>query len=454
MSSNESKGPIQVFGNSAVEINDALRQIQEQLDAIQGLRGRSLVFDRVRASDPTVDQDVVTRASLKEGANIILTKSSGTVTVAATGLSTTGLPFVTIGNDATLTAERALTGTSNQITVTDDGANSTVTLSTPQNIHTGASPTFAGLTLSSTPLAVGSGGTGAASLTDGGPLLGSGTGAVTALGQPTNGQLIIGSTGADPVLATVIGTANEITVTNGAGTITLSLPDDVTIGDALTVTGNLVVSGDGPHTINLGGDTGDDFAIDTSKFVVEGDTGHVGIGIAAPLHALHVVDNTANEGIILERTSATAGKYGLVTDTSGNVGLAEIGIAFRWRLMKTSGVLKFGANASAIRATTEGTDRIDIFNGTAPVGTLSNGISLYSTSGELRVMDAAGNPTLLSPHDKKTNEWIFLSMNARTKRWLKVDMERFFKWANNKFADEIAPFVHEWDEKEYANLAH
>jgi len=39
-------------------------------------------------------------------------------------------------------------GTTNQITVTDD-SDGTITLSTPQNIHTGASPTFADLTLSS-----------------------------------------------------------------------------------------------------------------------------------------------------------------------------------------------------------------------------------------------------------------------------------------------------------------
>src|SRR5678816_816181 len=56
--------------------------------------------------------------------------------------------YVTIGADATLPNERALTGTSNQITVTDNGAGSTVVLSTPQSIHTGASPTFVGLTLS------------------------------------------------------------------------------------------------------------------------------------------------------------------------------------------------------------------------------------------------------------------------------------------------------------------
>lgn len=38
-----------------------------------------------------------------------------------------------------------ITGTANQVTATDDGDGS-VTLSTPQDIHTGASPTFAGMT--------------------------------------------------------------------------------------------------------------------------------------------------------------------------------------------------------------------------------------------------------------------------------------------------------------------
>ena len=52
-------------------------------------------------------------------------------------------PFVTVGNSTPLTAERALTGTTNQITVTDGGANGAATLSTPQNIHTAATPQFA-----------------------------------------------------------------------------------------------------------------------------------------------------------------------------------------------------------------------------------------------------------------------------------------------------------------------
>lgn len=67
------------------------------------------------------------------------------------------------------------------------------------------------------------GGTGAGTLTDGGILLGSGTGAITALGVATNGQIPIGDGTTDPVLATISGTADEVDVTNGAGTITIGI---------------------------------------------------------------------------------------------------------------------------------------------------------------------------------------------------------------------------------------
>jgi hypothetical protein len=71
------------------------------------------------------------------------------------------------------------------------------------------------------PVSVAKGGTGQTSLTDGGVLLGSGTGAVTALGQATNGQLVVGSIGADPVLATITA-GSGISVTNAAGSITIA----------------------------------------------------------------------------------------------------------------------------------------------------------------------------------------------------------------------------------------
>ena len=73
-------------------------------------------------------------------------------------------------------------------------------------------------TFSAGNLSVANGGTGATTLTDGGILLGSGTGAITATAQPTNGQLLIGATGSDPVLATLTA-GSGITITNGSGTI-------------------------------------------------------------------------------------------------------------------------------------------------------------------------------------------------------------------------------------------
>lgn len=54
--------------------------------------------------------------------------------------------YVTIGNDSSLTNERALTGTTNQVTVTDGGAGGNVTLSLPQSIATSSNVTFAGVT--------------------------------------------------------------------------------------------------------------------------------------------------------------------------------------------------------------------------------------------------------------------------------------------------------------------
>ena len=99
------------------------------------------------------------------------------------------------------------------------------------------------------PVVVANGGTGATTLTDGGIILGSGTGAVTVTSQPTNGQLLIGSTGVDPVLGAITSTGSTITVSLGAGTINLetgtavaaSFPTDS--GTATPSVGALTVAG-------------------------------------------------------------------------------------------------------------------------------------------------------------------------------------------------------------------
>jgi hypothetical protein len=79
------------------------------------------------------------------GGTVTLTNAGVTSNVAGTGISVSGATgAVTITN----TGVTSLTGTSNQISVS--AGTGAVTLSTPQNIHTAATPTFGGLTINGT----------------------------------------------------------------------------------------------------------------------------------------------------------------------------------------------------------------------------------------------------------------------------------------------------------------
>lgn len=92
----------------------------------------------------------------------------------------------------------------------------------------------------------------------------------------------------------------------------------------------------------------------------------------------------------------------------------------------------FKLGGTAARATTESTNALVVFDGTAPAGTLANGISLYSTAGVLRVMNAAGVATILSPHDPITGEWIFHSKDTKTGKVLEIAMERLMRALDEK----------------------
>ena len=51
-----SRGPFQVFTNDVLEINTVLQRIREELDEIQGLRGRALISDALEI-DGDLDHD-------------------------------------------------------------------------------------------------------------------------------------------------------------------------------------------------------------------------------------------------------------------------------------------------------------------------------------------------------------------------------------------------------------
>lgn len=133
----------------------------------------------------------------------VLSKLAGNTTSGKQYLSQTGTGTVSAAPAWASIAGADVTGA--ELTKADD-TNVTLTL--------GGTPTTALLRAAS----ITAGWTGTLAISRGGSGLGT---------TPTDGQLLIGKTSTNAyVLATLTGTANQITVTNGSGTITLALPQN------------------------------------------------------------------------------------------------------------------------------------------------------------------------------------------------------------------------------------
>lgn len=217
------------------------------------------------------------------------------------------------------------------------------------------------------------------------------------------------------------------------GTATL----DGTVAGFATLTGGLTVS--------------DDFAVDTSVLFVDVSANRIGINTTTPSVPLEIISEEAglqvayrnfassNSGAVMrvykgrgtyatplrtrsgdtlggvnafgyyaadDSTTATVGTVGgqflFITQeawtstgqgTLFRVGTTPTGSTTMATALFITGEknLLLGAGATVVsRGTTVGTNHLDIFNGTAPVGTLTNGISIYSSSGVGYLMQADG----------------------------------------------------------------
>lgn len=170
-------------------------------------------------------------------------------------------------------------------------------------------------------------------------------------------------------------------------------------------------------------------------------------GTIAGLYVAPSITNAAATATLGATVYLGATTFGAGTTDAASLYIlgATVGATTNYAILVASGMtrldgeLELGGHAA--RSGTAGSNKFNIFDGVAPTGTLSTGISLYSTSGELRVMDSGGTATLLSPHNE-LGEWIFDSLDTTTGRRLRIDMERMMKALNERFGwDFVKEFI-------------
>jgi hypothetical protein len=287
----------------------------------------------------------------------------------------------------------SLEGTSNEVVVS--ASSGSVVLSLPDNIHVDVTGDVTGNADTATTLET------SRTISLGGSLSGSvsfdGSQDVTitadivadsvALGTDTTGDYVAGASASGAGISvtgsggegstltientgvtSLSGTTNEVTVSASAGSITIGLPDDVTIGGDLTVTGNLTVSGS-VTTLN------------TETLLVEDNL--------VTLNSNVTGTPSVNAGIEIERGDSTNAE--LVWDESNDVWKAGVSgsvttISLEGHSHVATDITDFNSAVDdEIDAYLNGSDSISVSSGSIDITLLSGSSSYLTTTGGLAV---------------------------------------------------------------------
>lgn len=245
-----------------------------------------------------------------------------------------------------------LAGTSSQITTAGSGSTITLSLDGP---YTPATYTAHGV------------------------LIGEGSSSIVATTPGTNGQLLIGSTGADPAFATLTSTGGTITVTGGAHTLNIDLAAPVTVPNggtgATSLTAHGVLLGEGTSAVVatavgatnsvLQGSTGADPAFTTTPTVATlNTTGALTVGNAL----------TVTAGGAAVTGTTTINTTGAATTTIGTGGTGAVAIG------NATGNTAVTGSLTASTTLTATLGAITATNGNLVLGSAGNKLLVHATT--------------------------------------------------------------------------
>ena len=345
-------------------------------------------------------------ATLDIGAGSGITVNANDIAVkydnASIGLNGTGQ--LEVKNYLPTTRTLTVNGSANQITVSPTGAqdlsaNRTWTISTPQDIHAAATPTFSDLTLSSNNV-------------NGGVVYTTATGNLNTSAAGTSGQILQSNGAAAP--SWINSSAILGTDTDANDGMTVSYPDiDIKLGNGLSIVNDSVQLGGAltkTTTITQGNFslindlTGiGNFEVRKSgatDLFVSGTNGRVGIGTATPTTGLHLISDEGSlaEGTLGNGTALNLGagtrmwfypkkaafRVGNVTGTQWNDSLVgnystAMGLNTTARGGQST-AFGFGTIASGIRATAMGGSTIASGSRSTAMGASTTASGDYATS--------------------------------------------------------------------------
>ena len=201
---------------------------------------------------------------------------------------------------------------------------------------TGAVTITSGTITGITDLAVADGGTGASTFTDGGVLLGSGTGAITAMAVLGDGEMIVGDGSTDPVAESGATLRTSIGVGTGDSPqftgIELGHASDTTLTKAssgdVNIEGNIIYRAGGTDVPVADGGTGTGSHTSTAILLGNGTSSIQSSEIKITGTSLFTGDSSSiniNEGLIVDGTASFSGA---VTITSGTItGITDLTVA-------------------------------------------------------------------------------------------------------------------------------